>query len=171
MVKTGTLFRSLGKQLTAPEKLLQQINEELCETAIRGMFVTMIAGLYDPRRGQLRLVNAGHPPALLVADHGKVKAIAAAAPPLGIVSGHEFPAINLTLGRGALCLFSDGVIEAKLDDGRILGLDGLIRLLVMLCQLPPANRLEAIVAHLQRGRSSPADDITLLLLEDAHAVT
>ncbi len=171
MVKTGTLFRSLGKRLTAPEALLQQINEELCETAIRGMFVTMIAGLYDPHRGQLRLVNAGHPPALLLARHGKVQAIAAAAPPLGILSGHEFPAITVTLGRSALYLFSDGVIEGKLEDGRALGLRGLMRLLLALRELPPADRLQAVVARLQRAPGTARDDITLLLLEDAHGVT
>lgn len=170
MVKTGTLFHSLGKRLTAPEKLLEQINEELCETAIRGMFVTMIAGLYDPHRDQLRLVNAGHPPALLLARQGRVQAIAAAAPPLGIVSGHEFPATTVTLGQGALYLFSDGVIEAKLDDGSILGLDGLMRLLLRLRELPPAARLQAVVARLQRAGTSPADDITLLLLETAHGI-
>jgi phosphoserine phosphatase RsbU/P len=167
MVKTGTLFRSLGKRLTAPEELLQQINEELCETATRGMFVTMIAGVYDPHLRQLRLVNAGHPPALLLARHGRVQAIAAAAPPLGILSGHDFPAITVTLGRSALYLFSDGVIEAKLEDGRTLGLRGLTRLLLGLRELPPAARLQAVVSRLQRAAGAARDDITLLLLEDA----
>lgn len=170
MVKTGTLFRSLGKRLAAPEKLLQQINEELCETAIRGMFVTMIAGLYNPHLGQLHLVNAGHPPALLLTRSGKVRALAAAAPPLGILSGHEFPAITVALGRNALYLFSDGVIEGRLEDGSILGLRGLLRLLVAVRDSPPADRLRAVVARLQRTGAIPMDDITLLLLEDDDGV-
>ena len=170
MVKAGTLFRSLGKRLAAPEKLLREINEELCETAIRGMFVTMIAGLYDPHLGQLRLVNAGHPPALLLSPEGPVQAIAAAAPPLGILPGHDFPAITVALGRSALYLFSDGVIEGKLEDGYALGLGGLTRLLLRLRSFPPADRLQAVVARLQRSSGAPLDDITLLLLEEVHGV-
>jgi sigma-B regulation protein RsbU (phosphoserine phosphatase) len=171
MVKTGTLFRSLGKRLATPDKLLQQINEELCETAIRGMFVTMVAGLYDPHTGQLRLVNAGHPPGLLLGPHGKVQAIAAAAPPLGILSGHEFPSTTVALGRNALYLFSDGVIEGRLADGRTLGIGGLVQLLLALRELPPLDRLQAVVARLQSSASTPVDDITLLLLEDTQGVT
>lgn len=171
MVKTGTLFRSLGKRLTAPERLLQQINQELCETIIRGMFVTMIAGIYDPQLGQIRLVNAGHPPALLLAPQGKVQALAAAAPPLGISPAHEFPAISVALGQGALYLFSDGVIEGRLRNGRTLGLGGLLRLLLELRQLPPVARLQAVVARLQHQGNSTTDDITLLLLEEARRVT
>ncbi|MGF1615609.1 MAG: HDOD domain-containing protein [Gammaproteobacteria bacterium] len=170
MVKTGTLFRSLGRRLAEPEKLLQEINEELCETAIRGMFVTMVAGLYDPQAGLLRLVNAGHPPALLLSPHGELRAIAAAAPPLGILPGHEFPALDLALDGRALYLFSDGVMEGKLEDGSTLGLSGLIRVLSALRALPPAARLQAVASRLKRA-STLMDDMTLLVLEDIPGVT
>jgi len=167
MVKTGTLFRSLGKRLSAPEQLLRNINDELCETATRGMFVTMIAGVYDPQPGELRMVNAGHPPALLLAADGRLRALAANAPPLGILPGHEYTATTTTLGQGALYLFSDGVIEGRLADGRCLGLQGLVGLLLKLHALPRAERLQTLVARLQHQQGQAAtDDMTLLLLEE-----
>jgi sigma-B regulation protein RsbU (phosphoserine phosphatase) len=48
MAKTSSLFRCLGKKICNPGDLLAMINNEICETSVRGMFVTMIAGIYDP---------------------------------------------------------------------------------------------------------------------------
>src|SRR6185295_16982140 len=48
MAKTASLFRCLGKTIRDPARLLTILNREVQETASRGMFVTMIAGLYEP---------------------------------------------------------------------------------------------------------------------------
>ena len=52
MSKTASLFRCLGKTIHEPNILLATINRELCETAIHGMFVTMVCGLLDPATGK-----------------------------------------------------------------------------------------------------------------------
>lgn len=155
MVKTSSLFRCLGKGAPGPSILLRQINDELCETATRGMFVTMVAGLYDARLGELRLVNAGHPPALLFAPNGAVRSIAAQTPPLGIFPGNPCPEVALQLAGGSLYLFSDGVIEGGLADGSALGLRGLVRLLTGLRERPPTQRLQAVVANLKGRQPYP----------------
>ncbi len=48
MAKTASLFRCLGKTIRDPARLLSILNREICETTSRGMFVTMVAGLYEP---------------------------------------------------------------------------------------------------------------------------
>ena len=53
MSKTASLFRCLGKTIHEPNVLLATINRELCETAIHGMFVTMVCGLLDPGTGNV----------------------------------------------------------------------------------------------------------------------
>ena len=62
MAKTASLYRCLGKSEHSPGRLLGRLNEEICETATRGMFVTMVGGIYDPATGLVRLANAGHEP-------------------------------------------------------------------------------------------------------------
>jgi sigma-B regulation protein RsbU (phosphoserine phosphatase) len=168
MAKTSSLFHCLGKQLHNPGELLARLNEEINETATRGMFVTMIAGLYDPRNSQLTLVNAGHPPALLLTQDNKMRALDAQAPPLGIMPAVDFPAMDLAIPGGSLYLFSDGVTEGHIDHGKELGMNGLLQLIAGLRNLPGRERLAAIIARFEQSSLPLRDDVTILLLEDAN---
>ena len=165
MAKTSSLFRCLGKQIHQPAQLLAQINEEIFETATHGMFVTMVAGLFDPASGELQVVNAGHLPALLYNTNGKVSKISAQAPPLGILPGVAFQAIDIPLNQRWIYMFSDGVTEARTQEGEELGLQGLVNMISQFAGLPPRKRLESIVNQLKGGGGSLRDDITLLLLQ------
>jgi len=62
MAKTISLFNCLAKTLHQPGALLAAINEEVAETAINGMFVTMVAGIFDPEHHRVVFANAGHQP-------------------------------------------------------------------------------------------------------------
>ena len=86
MAKTASLFRCLGKDIHDPGKLLARIDAEIAETVTRGMFVTMVGGIYDPATGTARIANAGHEPALLFKGQ-TVEAFPAEAPPLGLSMG------------------------------------------------------------------------------------
>ncbi len=164
MAKTSSLFHCLGKQIHQPAKLLQVLNRELCETSTHGMFVTMVAGIYDPAADAVELVNAGNPPALLLQPAGNVQQIGAQAPPLGVISEAEFPHSRFVLGGGSLYLFSDGISEARLGGKAMLGIDGLTALLQALAGKPPQQRLEAVVRKL-KDAGTRRDDVTLLLVE------
>ena len=166
MAKTSSLFRCLGKQLHDPGKLLSQINTEICETSIRGMFVTMIAGLYDPSNGNIRLVNAGHPPAILLSQEHRLRAVNAQAPPLGIVPDSDFPEVELSLSGGSLYLFSDGITEGHIDFNEQLGMLGFLEMILDLENKSPIDRLEAIVAKIKDSAAPLRDDMTILLVED-----
>jgi sigma-B regulation protein RsbU (phosphoserine phosphatase) len=165
MAKTSSLFRCLGKQIHHPAQLLTQINEEIFETASHGMFVTMVAGLFDPASGELQVVNAGHLPALLCNTNGKVSKISAQAPPLGILPAVAFQALDIRLDQRWIYMFSDGVTEAHTQKGEVLGLHGLVNMISRFADLPPRKRLESIVNQLKGGRESLHDDMTLLLLQ------
>ncbi|MEK9671904.1 MAG: SpoIIE family protein phosphatase [Rhodospirillaceae bacterium] len=72
IAKTASLFRCLGKSILSTGRLLAHINREICETAHRGMFVTITGGVYDPRTGTIRIANAGHEPPLLMTAAGEI---------------------------------------------------------------------------------------------------
>lgn len=165
MAKTSGLFHCLGKALHDPGKLLAYINNEICETAIRGMFITLIAGLYDPRSGRIRLANAGHLPALYRSRTGQFRDYPAQAPPLGILPDTHFPENELLLDGGSLYLFSDGLTEAVQADRSRLELAGLMQLISRHSNLPPAARLAALVSEARQATPVLHDDITALLIE------
>lgn len=165
MAKTSSLFRCLGKQIQDPALLLAQINEEICETSVRGMFVTMVAGLYDPAARRVRLVNAGHMPVLLLRAEGEVEAIAAQAPPLGIVAACQYSALDIDLDGSCLCLYSDGVTEGYIGENKELGMAGLTRLLHGLRQEAPPRILEFIITYLMNSTPRLRDDLTMVFVK------
>ena len=164
MAKTISLFRCLGKTLHSPARLLATLNNELAETASRGMFVTMAAGIYNPASGEIIFANAGHQPPLLRACTGNYRELEEASPPLGILAGMSYAEQSLHLAGGRLYIFTDGVTEGHAEDGTMLGLNGLKILLDRHCQEAGADQLAHVAAALQRPGSRLHDDLTLLVI-------
>ena len=164
MAKTASLYRLLAKDMRSPGELLSRLNDEICETATRGMFVTMAAGVYDPRRGFARLANAGHEPPLYRAPDGSLARYPAEAPPLGIVPGIEFGEIDVLMRGGAIYLCSDGLTEAIEPGGEPLGQEGLARLIERFAAKPLAERIDAIAGA--AANYDLHDDLTLLGVSD-----
>lgn len=168
MAKVGSLFRCLGKTTTDPAALLGQLNREIAETSIRGMFVTMIAGLFDPRSRRLRLANAGHMPALLQpAGGGVMQEIPADGPPLGVLDDAIFAARELTLGAGALYLYTDGLVEARTQGDAELGIGGLKNLLRAQAHRPAAERARRLLDAVREAEVR--DDLTALIIDGAES--
>ncbi len=169
MAKTASLFRCLGKTIHQPGRLMAAINEEICETASRGMFVTMVGGIFDPRSGIVRIANAGHEPPLFFDGAGHCASFEAEAPPLGITTfladGDRYPENEFQLENGSFYIFTDGVTEGYQADGSELEVDGLIQILKAGADKPAAQRLADVVAAIQGGGGALRDDTTLLCLE------
>ncbi len=170
MAKTASLYRCLGKTIHQPGRLLALINEEICETVTRGMFVTMIGGIYDPRHGSVRLANAGHEPPLLHGIDGTFIDYPADVPPLGIspmsIFGEEIPEVEIFLGGGSLYVFTDGVTEGYLEDGSEMQTDGLKQILTDHSGEPAPARLRAVISRIEQVGIALRDDLTLLVIDD-----
>lgn len=166
MAKTSSLYRCLGRTAPDPARLLAAVNAEICETAIQGMFVTMVGGLYDPSDGRLFLANAGHEPPLFVGRDGGITDYGADAPPLGILPDTVFSQTELKLEGGALYIFTDGVTESPAGDGRMLGVDGLKGLIGEFQGLGLSERLDAIAERVVGGSKALHDDVTIIAVEE-----
>jgi sigma-B regulation protein RsbU (phosphoserine phosphatase) len=164
MAKTASLYRCLAKTLESPGEVLQMVNDEICETATRGMFVTMAAGVYNPENGRVIVANAGHEPLLCHNTDGSFESFSAEAPPLGIVAGSDFPEVDIALDGGGLYSFSDGLTEAYTDAGEQLGSDGFKELIVKFSHLPVEERVDSVIAEV--GQLELRDDLTLLAVSD-----
>lgn len=170
MAKTSSLFRCLGKRISEPGKLLYEINNELCETSVHGMFVTMVAGLYKPASGDIKLVNAGNPPALLFTEEGLCREFEATAPPLGVLRDTLYTEYEFNLSNGSLYIYSDGVTEGYIDENSMLELSGLFKLISTMDKKQSAQlRLKSIVDQFTQNAQPLRDDVTLLLVENITA--
>jgi serine phosphatase RsbU (regulator of sigma subunit) len=165
MAKVSSLFRCLAKNVADPAMLLAMLNREIVETSVRGMFVTMIGGRYDPQTGRVWLANAGHLPALYLPDMGPVQELPADAPPLGVLPEAQFVTQELNLNAGVLYLYTDGLIEARLASGQELGIVGLTALLRKHASVPAVQRARRLLDAVRDAEIH--DDLTLLMI-DSH---
>jgi serine phosphatase RsbU (regulator of sigma subunit) len=111
-----------------PARTTLRLHEFLAPLLPSNRFATAVIGwLRDD--GTLTLVNAGHPPPLIVRRDGTIEEIGSTGPIIGVLPNSSWSTITLRLEEGdALVLYSDGVSEAIVD-GEELGVAGLRRLL------------------------------------------
>ena len=172
MAKTISLFRCLAKTVPNPSLLLALLNNEIFETASRGMFVTMVAGVFDPQSGEVLLANAGHQPPLLRSVSGSYVEIEESSPPLGVAPGMDYALQNIQLDGGRLYVFTDGVTEGWIQGqgvpgnkwGEMLGLEGFKSLLDKHAALLPAEQMLRVRDALLRPGVRLRDDLTLLVI-------
>jgi serine phosphatase RsbU (regulator of sigma subunit)/pSer/pThr/pTyr-binding forkhead associated (FHA) protein len=156
---------------TAPDlaTAVCQLNDLMQPISQTDRFVTLAALVLDPATHRLHVVNAGHPPPLLVCHAtGELHEITPrddAGPPLGVCDTYPYPVREVALEPGdTLVVFSDGVTEAMCARGRQLGTRGLRALLE-----PTATPKEMGERILQGVKDHAAgcsqqDDITLVCL-------
>lgn len=164
MARTSSLFRCLGKAIHSPTTLLSMINQELFETAIRGRFVTMIAGIYDPASRQAQVVNAGHLPIIRLGADGSHALYPANASPLGITAEAVFEAITIPVADSGLFMYTDGLSECH-DRGRSrLDNTQLIKLFRHIGKLEATAIQAALLDTLGLSADTLSDDLSILLI-------
>ncbi|MDK9721679.1 MAG: SpoIIE family protein phosphatase [Rhodospirillales bacterium] len=162
MAKTASLFRSLAKDERDPALLMARINDELCETASQGKFVTLVAGFLDASGQRVVFANAGHEPPLLIRPGQEPISLPAPAPPVGILPATVFESEEVMLDGGVLYVFTDGLTESTGGNGEMLGAEGVAALICRQGELPLADRLSDLADSAMAPGRAVHDDLTLL---------
>lgn len=118
--------------------------------------------------GELRWINAGHCPALLVRRAGGVERLAATCLPAGMLEEAEFRAEAARLGAGdILVIYSDGLSEARNVEGEFFGERRIREAAVSAAAGGCGAVLEAVEGALKEFTAGAAqsDDITLVAVE------
>ncbi len=142
-----------------------------------GRFATALLATYFAPTDQLILCNAGHPrPLWYRADRGKWSTLhhdtegsmtEASDLPLGVIEPTSYRQFAVHLSRGDLVLvMTDGLMESRNADGRMLGEQGLLELVRELDVSRPEALGAALLERVEqfRGGAPADDDITLALL-------
>ena len=131
------------------------------------MFVTLLAGVFDPASGGLEFVNAGHVLPLLLTGDGQTAPLGEPMnPPIGILE-HQYIAEQHTLPMGATLLsVTDGITESTSPAGDMLGEDGLSELVAGQGPVPTEALVQSVAAAAEDFRKplGPQDDTTVLAI-------
>ncbi|MEM6427202.1 MAG: SpoIIE family protein phosphatase, partial [Cyanobacteria bacterium P01_D01_bin.128] len=158
-----------GVNFYRPEKVLAALNETFQMDDQHDKYFTIWYGIYSRSKRQLSYASAGHPPAVLIspqADGGvEVQKLRTPGMPVGILPDTRFNWQRCTVAPDSrLYVFSDGIYESQtvLPGGTVFDLDHFIKILA---DNPSANRVEDILATVQRDRNGELFDDDLSLLE------
>jgi serine phosphatase RsbU (regulator of sigma subunit) len=129
--------------------------------------VTVAHAVLDPATGRVVLARAGHDPVHVLRADGRLEILLPPGRLIGMVADVEATSVELSLEPGdAIVMHTDGVTEARAEDGSFYG-EGRLRALVGgLVRASAAAIVEAIVKDVAsfRGRAEPSDDLTLLVV-------
>lgn len=165
MARCIALFRSLARQGHDAVEIVTRLNQELLDVA-SDLFVTFVAGWFDPATGMVELINCGHGPVLLINDEsGETATIPSETVPMGLI---DYATEALTpwkgdLSQAALYIVTDGITEAQQGNAE-LGFDGLIAEAKSHQGLNGSHRVAEIMRMFTSQQLMTHDDATLLVV-------
>ena len=165
MSKASSLYSCLSKTNFSPSSLLTQLNNEICETISRGMFVTMLIGIYDSNSKELLLANAGHEPPIILNEQNEFSNFNEAGPPLGIVPKTQYKEHTISFDKSSMYIFTDGITEIKNPQGEELGSIGFQKYITKFKNLPNNERLKKIIDNVLNSKYMQKDDLTIVVLD------
>ena len=173
MTLTKGLFKSLATSHDSPREVLIRLNQLFFENAKRGIFISMIYGVFDLEKQVLTFARAGHNPMIL---HRSREDITEELCPPGIAIGFKSSDLfektiqehTLPLRPNDIFLFyTDGLNEARNSEYQEFGDERIQQILSIRAELSVHNRLKQIESAIQTftGKAERHDDMTAVLIQ------
>jgi len=149
---------------------INTLNRLVCENTSEGRFVTFFLAELDTRTSTFRYVRAGHEIPILVSRRGETRRLDEGGLALGIMPDAHYAAVELALSSGdVVCLFTDGVTDARNPDDEEFGLERFTNTLIEARNRSSRDIGESIhraLSDFTRG-TPQTDDITMIILRMA----
>jgi len=153
-----------------PAQLLAGLNRYMHESfSGLSVYATAICLLIDVERDELCWASAGHPPALLTTGDG-IEKLSSTTYMLGVVEEEVFGTCAKTVAfKPGQCVFAytDGITEATLKSGKMIGIDGFTSL-VQKAHAASAATCNAMLESIDRDRRGVSQDDILLACISRH---
>lgn len=161
---------SLASSVDNPKDLVIRLNEILCNSTEKQIFITLSAITVDSHNGNLSFVRAGHTP-LIVKKSTQIETLKPKGIALGVVSGNLFndnlEVIQFNLNEGDFCFaYTDGLDELQNNDGNELGLDNISNSLLNLNPKTADDIIEYNLHKIEEYKNGNklVDDLTMLTI-------
>ena len=133
--------------IPAPEMIINKLHDRVVDKLISlESFITLFYMRVNPRTHQISYINAGHTRGLLISNH-QVILLEGENLPLGVLPEERYVTTNQTLQENDLIfLYSDGLTEAKNNEGEEFGEQRLAEALLRFNQtgIPIQTMIQAV---------------------------
>jgi serine phosphatase RsbU (regulator of sigma subunit) len=166
MASFRALLRTQMKRRSRLAAVAAQLHDAVREFRDASRYVTAVLAVLDPERGDVRYLNCGHNPPLLLRAAGGRETLPRGGAALGLSSGERLRERTVRLDPGdCLVLYTDGVVEPTDDDDDEFGVDRLEAAIRGVARRRASEALGAVVQATRAfsGRDGYDDDFTLVV--------
>jgi sigma-B regulation protein RsbU (phosphoserine phosphatase) len=134
-----------------PRNIVEDLNRKMAEKFEgEGVFLTLMAAMFNQRKSEMIYTIAGHEPPFLIKDDGTVESLLKTQLVVGIDPEFVYRQTSVPFEPGSmLCVFSDGIIEARSEDGEMFDRDRMKTLLKKNAGLPSKQIIGNILSELR----------------------
>jgi sigma-B regulation protein RsbU (phosphoserine phosphatase) len=147
--------------------LVRHANTVVSQDVDADSFITFVCGELDAAAGTLRMVNAGHEPALILRSGAStVEVTQTHGIVLGVSDEATYTQLVIPVGAGDIVvLYTDGLTEATNERGELYTIDRLCEQIVADRDQPPQEIANRVFAAVRRySNNELRDDSTILVL-------
>jgi sigma-B regulation protein RsbU (phosphoserine phosphatase) len=166
MAKLQSTIRALVYDYASLSELAIRLNKIFYRDSLPKIFASMIYAELSPESNNIKLINAGHYPPLIIREE-KTERLQKVAPALGIILESDFPEQNISLGQNDfLVIYSDGLTEAQNETGEFFGEERLNELIKNVYSKSAQQLGEFILSNVDQfiGKTPAHDDLTLVVI-------
>jgi len=166
MAKLQATVRALAPDFKSLSELGKKINEIFYRDSLPQLFSSLIYIEIKSGTSLIKMLNAGHPPPLLISENSITK-LEKGAPALGILANPDFKEKSFEFTHDdVLIAYSDGVTEARNEIGEFYGEDGLNKELSNIDELNSKQIGDKLIAGINNfaGKAKVHDDLTIAIL-------
>jgi sigma-B regulation protein RsbU (phosphoserine phosphatase) len=166
MAKLQSTLRALAPDYKLLNELAAKINSIFYRDSLPNRFASLLYIELLSTSNKLRFVNAGHFPPLHL-KQSRITELEKGAPALGIMPQITLSEESLSLEKGDLFLvYSDGLTEARNEEGEFFGEDRLKELIIEARELSAEKAGQEILSAVETyvGEAPATDDLSMVVL-------
>ena len=165
MAVTRTIVRNQAENNLSPAQILSETNRLMNQDRKQPMFVTLFMASYDIQSGKICYANGGHLPPLRIDANGHVSQFGEATGTIvGMLDDAVYDECEDELKPGeAIILYTDGILEARLPDGKFFGDANFRNLLSANMNEPVKDLCEFVITEITGYQANKlSDDVTIM---------
>jgi len=167
MAKLQATLRTLVPDIASLTKLGEKLNEIFHRDSLPNSFASLVFARFNIDSGIISILNAGHFPPIIIRND-ELEEMSKGGAALGLKPDAKYIEQQVELNKNdMLFIYSDGLTEARDEQGNFFGETRLLNLLPQLNKLSVVEAGEKLVSNIENfiGKAKPADDLSIILLK------
>jgi sigma-B regulation protein RsbU (phosphoserine phosphatase) len=150
------------------EKMAAKLNDFIHKSSSINSFITFFFCELNMKSGELKFVNAGHNPPIVIDKKGKISRMESCGLCLGMFPGVEYKAQTVVMHPGdTALLFTDGITESRNKENKEFEEEKLVKFLKKNSKLSPLEFIKEVQAAVETftAGTEQMDDQTVVVIK------